>query len=449
MKRTLLGTIVSMIAIGIGCGAYGASDAGQLYAGTAKVDISPENTVEDHGQIFCLPEVPPDPPVPPDNIHDPLYARVVVLKNSTVSVAIVTLDLPEFSSKWVIDKAKSLYGIDHVVLCASHTHSGMWPRGMVVDTSWTRNMQDPGVSLNWPGFSADPWYAATEQKVLATIGQANANLFPARIAAGKGAYESVYLGHNRRFVRPGGGVTMMWDNPKRIPTKPADPTVRVIRIEDEAGKPRVLMVHYACHPVILMGAGVISRDFPGAMVDYVEQQLGESCMAMFLQGASGDIDPYEISLRGEYGFNMIRQSGISLGKAALRVADDMASPEAAETSMRVKESMLKISYRRGNGKTDACIMTVVINDDLAMVSMPGEVFCQHQLNLAAESPIASTFILGLSYSGRGSPYMLYIPTAQAVQQGGYGATTASFVAADAGERMVNAAVAAIKELKNR
>ena len=34
-----------------------------------------------------------------------------------------------------------------------------------------------------------------------------------------------------------------------------------------------------------MGAGVISRDFPGAMVDHLEQQLGPDCLALFLQGA--------------------------------------------------------------------------------------------------------------------------------------------------------------------
>ena len=81
MRRFLLGIVASAVIGGIACNGYGANEGARLYAGTAKVDISPENTVEDHGQIFCLPEVPPDPPVPPDNIHDPLYARVVVLKN--------------------------------------------------------------------------------------------------------------------------------------------------------------------------------------------------------------------------------------------------------------------------------------------------------------------------------------------------------------------------------
>ena len=73
---------------------------------------------------------------------------------------------------------------------------------------------------------------------------------------------------------------------------------------------------------------------------------------------------------------------------------------------------------------------------------------QHQLDLAKNSPLPNTFLLGVSYCGEGSPFLIYIPTVQAVKEGGYGADVnrCSFVAADAGERMINAAVASIKEL---
>ena len=93
-------------------------------------------------------------------------------------------------------------------------------------------------------------------------------------------------------------------------------------------------------------------------------------------------------------------------------------------------------------------MTVVINNDLALVTIPGEPFIQHQLDLYKESPIPDTFMLGVSYCGAGSPFLIYIPTAQAVKEGGYGAdmNKCSFVAADAGEKMVDQAVIAIEEL---
>jgi len=442
--------VASMMVIGALCHA---DDAGRLYAGTARVDISPDQPViSAEGMSFRLPDTLPEVKTPPTNLHDPLYARVVVLKNGETSLAIVTLDLQFFSSEKVVAEAKEKWKVDHVILSSTHTHSGMVPRAICPTNggwAWAFVPSDFREKVDWPGLSKDPWYAATEEKIVAAIGEAMQNLFPAQLAAAEGPYESVYLGHNRRFVGPDGKATAMWDNPKRIPTKPRDSTVGVIRVEDEAGKPRALIVHYACHPVTMMGDPMITADFPGAMVDYIEKELGPDCLGMFLQGAEGDIDPYEMSLRGDYGFNMVQQSGVALAKAALRIAANMPPLKSVKTSLQVKEEMIDVPYRAGDKTTDACIMTVVINGTLALVTIPGEPFIQHQLNLRERSPLPLAFMLGLAYSGRGSPCLVYVPTVQGVKEGGYGADQASFVAADVGDRMVNAATAAIKELTNQ
>jgi hypothetical protein len=112
----------------------------------------------------------------------------------------------------------------------------------------------------------------------------------------------------------------------------------------------------------------------------------------------------------------------------------------------VKESLLTIPNRHGNLSTEVGLLTVAFNRDLALAAIPGEPFIQHQLDLTARSPIANTFILGLAYHGKGSPFVVYIPTAQAVKEGGYGAAECSFLAADAGERMLNTAVADLQEI---
>jgi len=196
-----------------------------------------------------------------------------------------------------------------------------------------------------------------------------------------------------------------------------------------------------------MGAGVVSRDYPGAMVDHIEHELGRDCMAMFLQGASGDLDPYGIhNLRGPNRFNFSQQAGISLAKAALNISSTLKTPQSGSDSIKVKESLLKILRRNGSLSTDIGLLTVVINRDLALLAIPGEPFIQHQLDLTVKSPIANTFILGLAYHGKGTPFVVYIPTVQAVKEGGYGASECSFLAADAGERMVNEGLARIREI---
>ncbi len=258
------------------------------------------------------------------------------------------------------------------------------------------------------------------------------------------------MAHNRRLVGPT-RVSPLWENPDRRPTQPVDPTVGVLRVEDLAGKPRAFAVHYACHPVALMGAGVMSRDYPGALVDQLEQELGGDCLAMFLQGASGDLDPYDLhNLRGENRFNISRQSGIALAKAALRIAADLKTPPAgARPALQIKASLLTIPHRHGTQSTEVGMLTVVLNRNLAFVAIPGEPFVQHQLDLTAKSPIANTFILGLAYHGRGTPFVVYIPTAQAVKEGGYGAAECSFLAADAGEKLVQEAVGRIREFAGK
>ena len=237
---------------------------------------------------------------------------------------------------------------------------------------------------------------------------------------------------------------MLWQNPDKEPTQPLDPQIRVIRVDDEAGMPRAVAVHYACHPVIQMHSGVISRDYPGAAVDYIEEQMGEGCMAMFLQGAEGDIDTYTVGASADSGRETARNAGISLGKAAVSQAQKAVPAEHQQNSLEVAEDMVNIPYRSGEGSTEACVVTAVINNEIALAAIPGEPFIQHQLNFADNSPVPHSMLLGLTHCGRGCPFLVYVPTEQAVKEGGYGATECSYVHPQAGKRMVDAVLAQIR-----
>ena len=414
-------------------GVLAAREPAPIFAGTAKVDITPEpgTAVNLSAQTLAA--------------KDSLFARVLVLKNAQTSVAIVAVDSIVFASPVVAEEAKRQFGVQYVIQSATHTHAGAAPRGLIIGgpnkaPDWTRQPVAPDKSIDWRGLSSDPWYAQTEQKIIAAIGAAMSQVFPARIASGSGHFESAYMAHNRRLVTDK-GVTMLWENPNRIPTKPLDPTVGILRIEDLDGKTRALAVAYACHPVALMGAGIVSRDYPGAMVDAIEQELGPQCQAMFLQGASGDIDPYDLhNLRNRNRENVSRQAGISLAKRALEISRDTVTAKESP-SLTIKESLLEIANRDGKGATPLNPPPHRIGGQAAFVAIPGEPFIQHQLDLRAQCPtLPNVFILGLAYSGRGCPFVVYIPTAQAVKEGGYGATECSFLAPDAGARMIEESV---------
>lgn len=408
---------------------------GGLLAGTAKVEITPKgNTVDLSNR--------------PLRADEPLFARVLVLREGGLTVAIVSLDLIVFASAKVVEEARKRFGVDHVVLACTHTHAAPAPEGLRIRPplgDWTRIPRDPGKVIDWPGLSSDPWYAETEERILQAIGEGVGNLFPARLACGQAPFESAYMAHNRRKVNENGKVAMMWDNPTRLPTEPVDPTVGFIRVDDDSGKPRAFLVHYACHPVSTMGGGRVARDFPGAMVDEIERELGPDCMAMMLQGASGDIDPYDMKLRGEHEKNVTRNSGISLARGALRAAKGVTA--ADDTRLRARENLLNLPNREGDETTDVLVTTILLNDQTALVAIPGEPFTAHQLDLRQRAGLAHPFVLGLAYSGRGTPFTIYLPTEQAVREGGYGAKECTFLIPSAGSQMIDTAVAAIAEMK--
>jgi hypothetical protein len=402
-------------------------------AGVAKVDITPRIGRGLDGSERS------------QEMRDSLFARVLVLKNQHTSVAIVSIDSLVFASPVVAEEAKRQFGVQHVIQSSTHTHAGTVPEGMMIggpnrNPDWTRQAMAPDKVIDWRGLSRDPWYDSAEQRIIAAIGEAQRNAFPARIASGSGVFESVYMAHNRRLVT-GKGVTMLWENPNRLPTKPVDPTVGILRVEDLEGKVRALAVAYACHPVALMSAGVLSRDYPGAMVDFIEQELGPQCQAMFLQGASGDLDPFDLhNLRGKNRENISKQAGISLAKRALAISGECKVVDQA-TDLVVKESLLEIPNRKPGEMTQVNLLTLRLSDQIAFAAIPGEPFVQHQLDLRASLPasfsaLPNVFILGLAYSGRGCPFVIYIPTEQAVKEGGYGATECAFLAPHAGAMMV-------------
>ena len=75
---------------------------GKLLAGAAKVSITPET----------------DEP-----LHDPVYARSLVLDIEGERVAFVALDLGVYTSPRVVADCKDKYRLAKIFLCSSHNHT--------------------------------------------------------------------------------------------------------------------------------------------------------------------------------------------------------------------------------------------------------------------------------------------------------------------------------------
>ena len=104
------------------------------------------------------------------------------------------------------------------------------------------------------------------------------------------------------------------------PEGPADDTLVVARVFDQANHTRATLVNYACHPTTLAWDNdLISPDFPGAMREVVEDVTDAPCL--FLQGASGELAPAEQYV-GEPA--IADRHGRVLGHAAMGLLENLA-----------------------------------------------------------------------------------------------------------------------------
>jgi hypothetical protein len=160
---------------------------------------------------------------------------------------------------------------DELHIACSHTHAA----GLM-----DRTRADlPGGEL------IGPYLDHMAQVIGDAVREAIAALRPASIVYGTGRCD---LAAHRDFWDELSGQFVCGFNP----AGPADDTVALARIDDEAGKTLSVVVNYACHPTTLAWQNtLVSPDYIGAMREVVEKASGGLCL--FLQGASGDLGPRE------------------------------------------------------------------------------------------------------------------------------------------------------------
>lgn len=376
-------------------------------------------------------------------VLDPIEARVLALSDGSRKIAVVTLDLCYTLEPPIMEKIRASVrrSIDEVIFVASHTHSG-------------------------PTYAAAPEAAEhAAVRIVEAIQAAAKAMMPARIGNGWG---ETYLGFNRRYLRPDGSLMMFWRNESKVSTTfPFDPTVGVIRVDRSDGTPLAMLVHYACHPVVLGPDNVdYSADYPGEMRKVVEQEIGNGVMAFFLQGAPGDINPYaDKTPLIEDAVSVMKETGRKLALEAVRVSHTITTKAPANPLIQTKtvtihaanrwdtvklQSVLKEKYRIDAlhaGRLlaehmELPVTTLLLNQDLAFVGMPGEPFVEFQMQLRAKSPLPNSFLIGYT-----NGYFAYFPTIAAAVRGGYGAdSTVVPTEAGTGERMLNTGLISLYEL---
>jgi neutral ceramidase len=394
--------------------------AAEISAGVAMADITPPIGGRTTGYASAQPT---------DGVHDPLSARVLVLKSSQTTVAIVVWDLCVFNSPWLFERMPEL-GIDRLLLLNTHTHAGP-------------NLDQ----ADFPS-AENPWRRTVEQRVLEAVREAQSHLFPAYFAAGHGR---IQLGYNRLVRHPEGYSITHFENPERVPYGPVDPTVSVLRITDDQGKVRAVLVDYACHPVVLGPRNrKLSADYPGVMRKAVEDKNG-GALCFFIQGGGADINPLIMARTGdpEKDFPLVETMGKLLATEVLTTLDRMKPVAGKSEQLSSASSVLTFADRFNPEETLRLgTATLLLNSEIGIVTLPGEPFHKFQTDARAKAGLPYVFFFGYCNASP-DPWPSYMPDLESAARGGYGASDTTRAEVGAGERLLNQSLAQLYTLQGR
>jgi len=400
-------------------------------AGFASVDITPPAGIPmwGYGARHDLPA---------EGTKYPLNFKVVVFDDGTNRLAIGGMDLgrspTQRSMEKITERVKKECNVSSVMLVGSHTH-----HGPVIELI---NEPDCGQGKF---DKAIQYVEELENKICMAISEATNKLTPAKIG-----WTSEQTDLNRNRV-------------SKKPQKMRDPELTIIRIDTIDDKPITAMINFSAHPVL---DDIFDRrwssDWAGIMQKKFEELLNVPCI--FLQGSTGDMSPNTNDQRkGMVGF------GNAIGEYSAELYKKISTTVPAQPQIQFKSErftypsrmdtnnpLAMAVYKQGffpelinallkefsNNTVSVTLSTVLINKELALVGGSGEFFSGLAIRLKANSPAKKTLFLGYC-----NGHSLYIPTVEAVEEGGYGADPMfSWVPAGTGEELMDKACANIKEM---
>ena len=381
----------------------------QIKVGAAKLNITPK--IEELGPNSL-------------GIHDSIYCRAIVIDNGVTSAALVTVagNQNERSWKASTQQIEEELGIpaENIVLSSTHSHS-------------VGRIQN------------------VEGKIYEAVNEAKNKMQPARIGWGTGVS---YINVKRDLIDPKSRT--WWEGPNY--DGPADKTVYVISFETLEGNPIAVYYNYAMHAVLMGQYDMVSGDAPGATSRYIENSLGNKVVAVWSEGACGDINPIyfqqtfdlreirikEYAKRGEDISNSMPPGGVGLDRNNPTVQKLMKEQETItnamgvmlgeevkhvmrsierfeENNLAIKASQEVITFpgrrRTNQGRggvegtyVDADSVTIRIGvlllGDIALGTVSGETYNQIARQFIKESPYSKTMMVTIA---NGSATTGYIP----------------------------------------
>jgi neutral ceramidase len=449
-----------------------------MYAGAAETDITPAMGIQIAGGVSER--------RPVEEIRDRLYAKALVLKLGDNMCCIVSAELCGIDNPWeklIRQKAAKRTGIspDAILLHALQIHAAPEIGACLVFDTYKGLPEEL-----WWVRGDDPRYNnLAVDSIVEVIVRAASRLEPVTISAGRDVESRVAF--NRRFImrkgeastetrtmtsstsKMGLGGTVVthpsWEQRTQIlqTEGPIDPEVGIVLFTASDGRNIAALLHHTCHPVNGYPENYISSDWPGAWANSMKKVLGKECIPLVLNGCCGNIhhhnhldntwkeDPatlaarlMESSGRAMKSMHLQTMPKLTFRFSILTIPMRILSEEKVQAAkkllkehpepMWISETHTRIDwdwaythstlslFEEYNKRPyfDCPIQVVRITENLAIVALPGEPFVEAQLHIKQESPFFYTLV---SHESNGDQPG-YIPTAEALQRGGYETQTA-------------------------
>jgi Neutral/alkaline non-lysosomal ceramidase, N-terminal len=189
-------------------------------------------------------------------VHDPLYARAVVLKDGPRKVALVSVDLVGFMYPNTKSVRKQLDGFTYVLVASTHNHEGPDTIGL-----WGPSVRESGVDAEY--------MAQAEQGIVSAVRQAEAAAAPAKATYGTAEDESLL-------------------RDSRLPIA-KDGVLRALRFTRQSdGGVLGVLVQWNCHPETLGSKNtLITADFAAPAIAMLE--LEYQAPVAYFSGAVGGL----------------------------------------------------------------------------------------------------------------------------------------------------------------
>lgn len=421
MRGLLPGLLVLVAVAGIGLPAT----AAHFRVGFAKVDITPEAPTPMGGYGARGDALS-------TGVRDPLYARAIVIDTADGKAALVSVDnrrAPTAAMMETIkEAAREQAGIDFVMIVATHTHHGPIIELRDEEGMGRGKFEDAiAYGASWPALLTGVIVEAAETARDARIGWAS---------------RQVDKNRNRHSQQT---------------EKPVDQELAVIRLDDLEGNIIALLVNYAAHPTVLPVEQLeFSAEWPGEMVNSIHERLGVE--AAFFQGACGDLSTKrteETATIDAYGAALAThvielaesiETEVPSAPSIQGVYDDFTTTTRVDFTNPLVVTIFRQSLfpelanailpEVADNRITTRLATLVINGEVALVGVSGEVFAALSTRLKERSRAALTLVFSFC-----NDHKMYHPTIEGAAEGGYGGDPqVAWVALGTGERMMDRAL---------